>query len=224
MGEVKRRHGHWWVGRGGGGFVITSGFIIKVFSQVTFTVLHISFVNIKGYFNWQKPSHVTFSPRVFFCFLFFYCNVFSQLKNKHCNINIEVSFFLPYGREILRTVHWDKTNVKKFSFGQNKRYKKMYSFSFRSPNSSFLTGDSYMSWSTKFFSLKICVGFSIFDSVLILLNFIFLFNQKHLKIKIIENPHAILPSSLWFLSSNKFENLKIKNETNFLNSKIWSFE
>ena len=68
MGEVKRRHGHWW---GGGVFVITSGFIIKVFSQVTFTVLHISFVNIKGYFDWQKPSHVTFSPR-FFCLLFFY--------------------------------------------------------------------------------------------------------------------------------------------------------
>ena len=75
-------------------FVITSGFVIKIFSQVTFTVLHISFVNTKGYFDWQKPSHVTFSPR-FFCLLSFYCKVFNQLKNKHCNINIKVSFSCP---------------------------------------------------------------------------------------------------------------------------------
>ena len=27
-----------------------------------------------------------------FCLLFFYCKIFNQLKNKHCNINIEVSF------------------------------------------------------------------------------------------------------------------------------------
>ena len=222
MGEVKRRHGHWW---GRGGCLLSQvALLLKYFHRwhlpyCTFLLWTSKAISIgKSRLTWL------FLHVFLFCFLFFYCNVFSQLKNKHCNINIEVSFFLPYSREILRTVHWDKTNVKKFSFGQNKRYKKMYSFSFRSPNSSFLTGDSYMSWSTKFFSLKICVGFSIFDSVLILLNFIFLFNQKHLKIKIIENPHAILPSSLWFLSSNKFENLKIKNETNFLNSKIWSFE
>ena len=206
MGEVKRRHGHW----GGGGECLLSqvALLLKYFHR--WHLLYCTFP------LWTSKAISIGKSRLTW--------LFSQLKNKHCNINIEVSFFLPYGREILRTVHWDKTNVKKFSFGQNKRYKKMYSFSFRSPNSSFLTGDSYMSWSTKFFSLKICVGFSIFDSVLILLNFIFLFNQKHLKIKIIENPHAILPSSLWFLSSNKFENLKIKNETNFLNSKIWSFE
>ena len=68
--------------------------LLKIFSQVTFTILHISFVNIKGYFHWQKPSHATFSPH-FFCLLFFYCKVFSQLKNMHCNINIEVSFSCP---------------------------------------------------------------------------------------------------------------------------------
>ena len=75
-------------------FVITYGFLLKIFSEVTFTVLHISFVNIKGYFDWQKPSHVTFVLR-FFCLLFFYCQVFSQLKNKHCSIDIEVSFSCP---------------------------------------------------------------------------------------------------------------------------------
>ena len=39
--------------------------------------------------------------------------------------------------------------------------------------------DSYMSWSTRFVSLKLCVGFSIFDSVLFLLKFIFFFNKMH---------------------------------------------
>ena len=51
--------------------------------------------NIKGYFDWQKPSHVTLSPCFFFCLLFFYCKDFSLLKNKHCSINIKVRFSCP---------------------------------------------------------------------------------------------------------------------------------
>ena len=39
--------------------------------------------------------------------------------------------------------------------------------------------DSYMSWNTRFVSQKQCVGFSIFDSVSLLLKFIFLFNKIH---------------------------------------------
>ena len=39
--------------------------------------------------------------------------------------------------------------------------------------------DSYMSWSTRSVSLKPCVEFSIFDSVLFLLKFIFLFNEMN---------------------------------------------
>ena len=50
---------------GGGLFFLTSGFVIKIFSLVTFTVLHISLASIKGYFDWQRLSHVTFSPRYF---------------------------------------------------------------------------------------------------------------------------------------------------------------
>ena len=61
----------------------------EITSQVTFTLLNISFDAIKGYFDWLKPSHMTFSQRFFFAF---YYKVFSQLKNTHCNINIEVSF------------------------------------------------------------------------------------------------------------------------------------
>ena len=61
----------------------------EITSQVTFTLLNISFDAIKGYFDWLKPSHMTFSQRFFFAFCY---KVFSQLKNTHCNINIEVSF------------------------------------------------------------------------------------------------------------------------------------
>ena len=39
--------------------------------------------------------------------------------------------------------------------------------------------DSYMSWSTRFVSLELPQGFSIFDSVSFLLKFIFLFNKMH---------------------------------------------
>ena len=37
----------------------------------------------------------------------------------------------------------------------------------------------YMSWNTRFISLKLCVGFSIFNSVSFLLKLIFLFNKRH---------------------------------------------
>ena len=63
------------------------------------------------------------------------------------------------------TIHWDKTQTP---FGQNKRYKKcpLFSFARSSPfyfiAVLFLICDSYMSWSTRFVSLKLCVGFSIF--------------------------------------------------------------
>ena len=39
--------------------------------------------------------------------------------------------------------------------------------------------NSYMSWSTRFFSLKLCGWFSIFDSASFLLKFTFFFNKTH---------------------------------------------
>ena len=65
-----------------------------------------------------------------------------------------------------------------------------------------LTRDSYISWSTRFVSLKVCVRFPILDFVSILLRFIFLFSRNHglfdvviisFKIKIIEKAHTVLP-------------------------------
>ena len=72
-----------------------------------------------------------------------------------------------------------------------------------------------MSWSTSFVSLKMCVGFSIFDSVSFLLVLgLFFFQQKAwilwlenvtipFKIKIMEKSYAFLTPDLWFLSCNK---------------------
>ena len=63
----------------------------------------------------------------------------------------------------------------KISFGQNKPYKKMPSVFFRELKLItvlLLIWDFYMSWSTRLISLKLYVGFSIFDSVLFLLKFI----------------------------------------------------
>ena len=61
---------------------------------------------------------------------------------------------------------------------------------------------------------KLCVGFSIFDSVLFLSKFIFLFNNMHgifdfktsqflLKIKEIEKPHTVLLPDFWSSGCNR---------------------
>ena len=95
--------------------------------------------------------------------------------------------------------------------------------------------DFCMSWSTRFASLKLWVGFSIFDSVLFLLKFMFLFYKMHglfdfkipFKIKIIKKPHTVLLSDLWFFNCNKvlkfsdicesWSSPKTDQETNSLN-------
>ena len=67
--------------------------------------------------------------------------------------------------------------------------------------------DSYMTWSTRFVSLKLCMGFSIVDFVSFLLKLIFLLDKMHglwlwsviipFKIKIIEKPHTVLFPDMW---------------------------
>ena len=106
----------------------------------------------------------------------------------------------------------------------------------------FLIDISYTSWSTWFSSLKLCLGFFIFDSILFLLNFVFwsimdsLTLKRHnaFKIKIIEKPHTFLLSVLWFLGCNKkFEDsmiptwvaapqkLTLNNLFKLVKSKFW---
>ena len=71
----------------------------------------------------------------------------------------------------------------------------------------------YTSWSTWFISLKLCARFPMFDSVLFLLNFIFLFSKRQglldfknvmpFRIKKVEKPDTVLVLGLSFLSCNK---------------------
>ena len=69
------------------------------------------------------------------------------------------------------TIHWDKIQIlKKFPSDKISVTKNTLSFLWTSTHHKFtLIHDSYMSWSTRFASLKMSVGFSIFDSVLFLL-------------------------------------------------------
>ena len=75
------------------------------------------------------------------------------------------------------TVHWDKTHVlKKISFGKKNVTKNAIPSSFCDLQIIIvllLICHSYISWSTRLVSLKLCVGFSIFDCVAFLLKLIF---------------------------------------------------
>ena len=103
--------------------------------------------------------------------------------------------------------------------------------------------DSCMSWSARFFSVKVCWGFFIFDSVLFLLKFIFLFNKKygvfglHNFFQYYNNreaTHTIAPKSLIFIVQQeiwKFNDicmswnfLNTVQGTNFLNLEHGSIE
>ena len=105
------------------------------------------------------------------------------------------------------------TNLKKLGLRIKYAVQKIPSFFFRELQLItvlLLIWHSYMSWSTRFVSLKLGLGFSIFDSVPFLLKFIFLFNKIHrlfktspFKMKIIEKLHTVLLPDLWFLSCKK---------------------
>ena len=83
-----------------------------------------------------------------------------------------------------------------------------------------LIHDSYISWSTRFVSLKECWGFSILNSGSFWLSLYF-YSTKSMayltlkrsipfKIKIIGKPHILLLPDLWLLSFNKkFQNSAI---------------
>ena len=73
------------------------------------------------------------------------------------------------------TIHWDKMQMLK-NFNSDKINGTFFFRELQLITVLLLICDSYMSWSTRFVSLKLCVGFSIFDSVSFLLKFIILFN------------------------------------------------
>ena len=104
--------------------------------------------------------------------------------------------------------------------------------------------DSYLNWSTRLISLKMCMEFSIFDSASFLLKFMFLFNKKHwlfsfliitFKIKTVEKTSSFTSRTMIFRLQEEIANLiksawvgwsspKTDPKTNFLNLENWSFE
>ena len=93
-----------------------------------------------------------------------------KTSNKSVRSNVFWYFkaYYIFWKFIKYTTHLDKTQMLK-------------KFLSRAPtrHSFFLIRHSYMSWSTRFIPLKLCVEFSIFDSVSFLLRFRFSFNKKH---------------------------------------------
>ena len=119
-----------------------------------------------------------------------YTKIHQHLKNltlkftNHWNLTIifQVIQVLFQGSQNQRTINWDKTQMLKKFPSDKIKIQKMPSFFFRELQ--FITVlllvcDFYMSWSTSFVSLKLCVVPSIFDSVSFFLKFIFLFNKMH---------------------------------------------
>ena len=114
------------------------------------------------------------------------------------------------------TIHLAKTQIlKNFSSDKINDIKNVFFFVSRAPiHYSFtLISNSYMSWSTRFVSVKLYVRFSIFDYASFLLKFMFLFKKcldsvtlkgkNSFQFKVIEKPHIVLLPDLWLLSCNK---------------------
>ena len=94
---------------------------------------------------------------------------------KYCFL-ICKSIYIPKVYSI-HTIHWDKTEMlKRFPSDKTNDTKKALCFLSRAPTHHNFTFNLWF-WSTRFVPLKLCVGFSIFDSVSFLLKFIFLFNK-----------------------------------------------
>ena len=87
-----------------------------------------------------------------------------------------------FSKYIQYTIHWGKMeNFEKFSSNKisSKKMPSFIFFEFKLITVLLLVCNSYMNWSTRFVSLKQYLGFSVFDSLSFLLNFIFLFKKLH---------------------------------------------
>ena len=110
---------------------------------------------------------------------------FNDFKNKQKNVWSYVFWYVKvciFWKCVQYTIHWDKAQMLKKFPSDKINGTKMPSFFFRELQLItvlLLICDSYMSRSTRFVSLKLCMGFPIFNSVPFLLKFIFLFNKMH---------------------------------------------
>ena len=105
---------------------------------------------------------------------------FDDFKNKQKSVWSNAFWYVKvciFWKCIQYTIYWDKTQMlKKFPSDKMKGTKNR---ELQLIIVLLLICDSYMSWSTRFVSPKLCLGFSIFDSFSFLLKIIFLFNKMH---------------------------------------------
>ena len=113
---------------------------------------------------------------------------FKDFKNKQKSVWSNVFWFVKvciFWKCFQHTIDWDKREIlKKFRLDKINGAKNTLLFLSRAPTRKncdvlLLICDSYMIWRTRFVSLKLCVGFSIFDFVAFLLKFTFLFDKIH---------------------------------------------
>ena len=106
---------------------------------------------------------------------------FDDFKNKPQKFWSNIFWYVKvniFWKFIQYTLHYDKTQIKKISFGQNKRYKNSLFRELQVITVSLLIRNSYTSWSTCLIFLKLCVAFSMFRFRPVLLKFIFLFTKS----------------------------------------------
>ena len=103
-----------------------------------------------------------------------------DFKSKQKNVWNNVFWYLKvyiFWKCIQDTIHWDKTQILKKFLSDQIKSTNSYFFRELQPITIFLLiCHSYMGRSTRFVSLKLYTGFSVFNSVSFLLKFIFLFN------------------------------------------------
>ena len=120
--------------------------------------------NVALRIHWWLSTVLKISNRSVWSNIFWYVKVYIYSENLFNSLCMKM--------QTLLKIPYDKINVSQ----------KMHSFFFH--NLQLITvliliRDSYVSWSTSLISWKTCVTFSIFNSILSLLKFIFLCNKKH---------------------------------------------
>ena len=133
----------------------------------------LSLLIIRKYFSW-----ILYILRIHWRLL---TNLKTSYKSVWSNVFWYVKVYI-FWKLIQYTIHYDKIQMlKKFPSDKINATKNALFFISRvlTHHNLLLIRSSYTSWSTWYISLKLRVGFSIFNSVSLLLNSTFLFNKNH---------------------------------------------
>ena len=127
-------------------------------------------------YYWEKVSYSKL------CFSKFKdtLKVFNDFENSQKSVWSNVFWYVKlyiFWKCIQYTIHWHKTQIfEKLSLDKINGTKNTLIFLLQAPNHHSFT---FNLWFSRFVSLKLCMGFSIFNSVSFLLKFIFLLNKMH---------------------------------------------